>query len=71
MDNPLLCVTPDNMTCCSTAKTGGAPLGSWYFPNKTAVPPDSIQGGCFTQPGGLVWYNCTVVLVVCLGSTVT
>ena len=36
-DNPLLCVTPDN----STAETGGAPLGYWYFPNGTEVPPDS------------------------------
>ena len=40
-DNPLLCVTPDNVTCCSTAETGGAPLGNWYFPNGTEVPPDS------------------------------
>ena len=40
-DNPLLCVTPDNMTCCSTAETGGALLGNWYFPNGTEVPPDS------------------------------
>ena len=40
-DNPLLCVTPDNITCCSTVETGGAPLGNWYFPNGTEVPPDS------------------------------
>ena len=37
-DNPLLCVTPDNITCCSSAETGGAPLGNWYFPNGTEVP---------------------------------
>ena len=37
-DNPLLCVTPDNVTCCSTAETGGDPLGYWYFPNGTQVP---------------------------------
>ena len=37
-NNPLLCVTPDNITCCSTAETGGAPLGNWYFPNGTEVP---------------------------------
>ena len=36
--NPLLCVTPDNITCCSTAETGGAPQGNWYFPNGTEVP---------------------------------
>ena len=41
-DNPLLCVTPDNTTCCSTTETGGsAPLGNWYFPNGTEIPPDS------------------------------
>ena len=40
-DNPPLCVTPDNTTCCSTAETGGDPLGNWYFPNGTQVPPDS------------------------------
>ena len=37
-NNPLLCVTPANVTCCSTAETGGAPLGNWYFPNETEVP---------------------------------
>ena len=37
-DNPLLCVTPDNITCCSSAETGGASLGNWYFPNGTEVP---------------------------------
>ena len=42
-DNPLLCVTPDNTTCCSTAETGGAPLGNWYFPNGTKVPSDSTR----------------------------
>ena len=31
-------MTPDNITCCSTAETGGAPLGNWYFPNGTEVP---------------------------------
>ena len=40
-NNSLLCVTPDNTTCCSTAETGGAPLGNWYFPNGTEIPPDS------------------------------
>ena len=40
-DNSLLCVTPNNTNCCSTAETGGAPLGNWYFPNGTEVPPDS------------------------------
>ena len=40
-DNPLVCVTPDSTTCCSSAETGGAPLGNWYFPNGTEVPPDS------------------------------
>ena len=40
-DNPLLCVTPDNITCCSTAETGVDPLGYWYFPNGTEVTPDS------------------------------
>ena len=42
-DNPLLCVTPDNTNCCSTAETGGATLGNWYFPNGTEVPPDSTR----------------------------
>ena len=37
-NSPLLCVTPDNITCCSTAETGGASLGNWYFPNGTEVP---------------------------------
>ena len=41
IDNPLLCVTPDNTTCCLSAETGGALLGNWYFPNGTEVPPDS------------------------------
>jgi len=40
-DNPLLCVTPDNVTCCSTAETRGDPLGNWYFPNGTEIPPSS------------------------------
>ena len=38
IDNPLLCVTPDNTTCCSSAETGGTPLWNWYFPNGTEVP---------------------------------
>ena len=38
IDNPLLCVTPDNTTYCSSAETEGAPLGNWYFPNGTEVP---------------------------------
>ena len=29
------------MNCCSSAETGDAPLGNWYFPNGTEVPPDS------------------------------
>ena len=37
----LLCVTPDSTTCCSSVESGGAPLGNWYFPNATAVPPNS------------------------------
>ena len=41
INNSLLCVTPDNINCCSSAETGGAPLGNWYFPNGTEVPPDS------------------------------
>ena len=39
-DNSLLCVTPDNANCCSSAETGGALLGNWYFPNGTEVPTD-------------------------------
>ena len=39
-NNPLLCVTPDNTSCCSNVESGGAPLGSWYFPNGTEVPSD-------------------------------
>jgi len=37
----LLCVTPDSTTCCSSVESGGAPLGNWYFPNATEVPPNS------------------------------
>jgi len=40
-NNPLLCVTPDNTTCCSSVESGGAPLGHWYYPNQTEVPPES------------------------------
>ena len=50
-DNPLLCVTPDNTTCCSTAETGGAPLGNWYFPNGTQVPPDSTGWNFYINRG--------------------
>ena len=50
-DNPLLCVTPDNTTCCSSAETGGAPLGNWYFPNGTEVPPDSTGWLFYTTRG--------------------
>ena len=53
--NPLLCVTPDNTTCCSAAETGGAPLGNWYFPNGTEVPPDSTGWLFYSTRGpGLV-----------------
>ena len=38
IDNPLVCVTPNNTNCCSSAETGGAPLGNWFFPNRTEVP---------------------------------
>ena len=34
-------MTPDNITCCSTEETRGAPLGNWYLPSGTEVPPDS------------------------------
>ena len=37
----LLCVTPDTTTCCSSVESGDAPLGNWYFPSATAVPPNS------------------------------
>ena len=50
-DNPLLCVTPDNVTCCSTAETRGDPLGNWYFPNGTEVPPDSTGWNFSTTRG--------------------
>ena len=50
-DNPLLCVTPDNVTCCSGVETGGAPLGNWYFPNGTEVPPDSTRWNFSTTRG--------------------
>ena len=54
-NNPLLCVTPDNITCCSTAETGGAPLGNWYFPNGTEVPPTSTGWNFYITRGpGLV-----------------
>ena len=67
-DNPLLCVTPDNITCCSTAETGGAPLGNWYFPNGTEVPPDSTGWLFYTTRGaGVVRLHRRTV--VCQGST--
>ena len=44
-------MTPDNITCCSTAKTGGAPLGNWYFPNGTEIPPDSTGWLFYTTRG--------------------
>ena len=50
-DNPLLCVTPGNTTCCSTAETRGAPLGYWHFPNGTAVPADSTGWNFFIARG--------------------
>ena len=37
-NNSLLCVTPNNTNCCSSAETEGDPLGNWYFPNGTEVP---------------------------------
>ena len=50
-DNPLLCVTPDNITCCSTTETGGAPLGNWYFPNGTEVPTNDTGWLFYTTRG--------------------
>ena len=44
-------MTPDNVTCCSTAETGGAPLGNWYFPNGTDVPPDSTGWNFYRTRG--------------------
>ena len=51
--NPLLCVTPDNITCCSTVETGGDPLGNWYFPNRTEVPTNDTGWLFYTtrEPG--------------------
>ena len=52
IDNPLLCVTPDNTNCCSSAETGGgALLGNWYFPNGTEVPPDSTGWNFYITKG--------------------
>jgi len=50
-DNPLLCVTPDNITCCSTEETGGDPPGNWYFPNGTEVPANSTGWSFYTTRG--------------------
>ena len=50
-NNSLLCVTPDNIACCSTAETGGDPLGNWYFPNGTQVPPDSTGWNFYMTRG--------------------
>ena len=50
-DNPLLCVTPVNITCCSTEETRGDPLGNWYFPNGTEIPPNSTGWLFYTTRG--------------------
>ena len=51
IDNPLLCVTPDNTTCCSSAETGGSPLGNWYFPNGIEVPTNDTGWLFYTTRG--------------------
>ena len=50
-DNPLLCVTPDNITCCSTAESGSAPLGNWYFSNGTEIPTNDTGWLFYTTRG--------------------
>ena len=44
-------MTPDNITCCSSAETGGAPLGNWYFPNGTEVPTNDTGWLFYTTRG--------------------
>ena len=50
-DDSLLCVTPDSITCCSTAETRGVPLGYWYFPNGTEVPTYDTGWSFYTTSG--------------------
>ena len=44
-------MTPDNTTCCSSAETGGALLGNWYFPNGTEVPTSDTGWLFYTTRG--------------------